>query len=89
MENASPDFREATDEELKAHSSGNQLVIKYGSYYTSLVIECKLFLPWALKKYVFIYSLKALTSKIVFNTPQIIFFLQFTFIPKSVSISNY
>jgi len=53
MKNCSPDFREATDEELKAHSSvENQLKINYGSFFTSIVIECKLFLPWALKKYI-------------------------------------
>lgn len=51
MEKCSPDFREATDEELKAHSSESKS-IKYGNYFTSMVIECKLFLPWALKKYV-------------------------------------
>jgi len=51
MKNCSPDFREATDEELKAHSSvESQSIIKYGSFFTSIVIECKLFLPWALKK---------------------------------------
>lgn len=51
MKNCSPDFREATNEELKAHSSAES-ELKYGSFFTSMVIECKLFLPWALKKYV-------------------------------------
>lgn len=54
MNNCSPDFREATDEELKAYSSAeNQPKLNYGCFFTSIVIECKLFLPWALKKYVF------------------------------------
>jgi len=53
MNNCSPDFREATDEELKAYSSAeNQLKLNYGCFFTSIVIECKVFLPWALKKYV-------------------------------------
>ncbi|XP_060869851.1 D-aspartate oxidase [Metopolophium dirhodum] len=51
MNNCSPDFREATDEELKEHSSAeNQPKLNYGCFFTSIVIECKLFLPWALKK---------------------------------------
>ncbi|XP_015379916.1 PREDICTED: D-aspartate oxidase [Diuraphis noxia] len=51
MNNCSQDFREATDEELKSHSfAESQLKIKYGSFFTSIVVECKLFLPWALKK---------------------------------------
>lgn len=53
MEKCSPNFREATEEELKAHSSEvNHINCKYGSFYSSMVIECKIFLPWALKKYV-------------------------------------
>lgn len=53
MESCSPDFRDATDEELQAHySADNNVLTRYGNFYTSMVIECKLFLPWALKKYV-------------------------------------
>lgn len=51
MENCVPDFREATNKELEAHTLENKLPIKYGSFFTSFVIECKLFLPWALKRY--------------------------------------
>lgn len=54
MENCSPLYREATDEELRAHSSAvdGAPVIKYGTFFKSIVVECKLFLPWALNKYV-------------------------------------
>lgn len=56
MEKCSKIFREATDEEMREHTPENKPLIKYGSYYSSLVVECKLFLPWALKKYVIRYS---------------------------------
>lgn len=51
MNNCTADYREATSEELKEYSSAEKL--KYGCFFTSIVVECKLFLPWALKKCVF------------------------------------
>ncbi|XP_050422325.1 D-aspartate oxidase-like [Adelges cooleyi] len=44
-----PTYRDATDEELLQHSTENSIK-EYGSFCTSIVIECKRFLPWALKK---------------------------------------
>lgn len=55
MENCLPVFREATDEELRAHTPESETLIKYGNFLKSMVIECKLFLPWAMKKYVLTY----------------------------------
>lgn len=57
MENCSPDFRETTDEELRAISAEKKSIVKHGSYYSTMTIECKLFLPWALKKYVLMKSI--------------------------------
>ncbi|XP_025420564.1 D-aspartate oxidase [Sipha flava] len=51
LENCISDYRDATHEELQAHySPDNNVLTKYGIFYTSMVIECKRFLPWALKK---------------------------------------
>lgn len=50
MELCSQTYREATNEELIAHSS-DKAFMKYGIFFTTMVIECKLFLPWALKRY--------------------------------------
>lgn len=42
-----PLYRKTTDEELQL-CPGNW---KYGSYFTTLLTECTLYLPWATKKF--------------------------------------
>lgn len=46
LENTVPLYRRATDKELKL-CPGNW---KYGSYFTTLIIECTKFLPWSLER---------------------------------------
>lgn len=40
-------FREVTEDELKI-CPGNW---KYGSFFTTILTECRLFLPWAMEKF--------------------------------------
>lgn len=56
MENCLSVFRETINEELRAHQE-NEPLIKYGNFLESMVIECKLFLPWGIKRYELIYYL--------------------------------
>lgn len=46
MENLVPIYRRVTDEEFQL-VEGNW---KYGSFFSTLLTECKLHLPWARKK---------------------------------------
>ncbi|VVC33551.1 D-amino-acid oxidase,FAD dependent oxidoreductase,FAD/NAD(P)-binding domain [Cinara cedri] len=48
MEHCAPNYRDATEEELSMHSETKSKIIN-GIFCTSIVIECKRFLPWALK----------------------------------------
>ncbi|XP_014243273.1 D-aspartate oxidase [Cimex lectularius] len=47
LEGLLPEYREVTEEELKI-CPGDW---KYGSYYKTLVIECRLYLPWLTKRF--------------------------------------
>ncbi|KAF6202517.1 hypothetical protein GE061_002913 [Apolygus lucorum] len=48
LEGLVPEYRNATAEELRQYPGG----WKYGSYYTTLLIENRFYLPWAEKKFI-------------------------------------
>ncbi|XP_050541320.1 D-aspartate oxidase-like isoform X2 [Daktulosphaira vitifoliae] len=51
LEKCLPEYRKATEDELKLYSHNNRIK-KCGSFFTTITIESKLFLPWALKKFI-------------------------------------